>query len=71
MTLSEIRRAGLAALLERLGPDGTLRFLQQYESGTGDYARERHAWLDGLSIEEIVNGIKAGRQAEGSESSAL
>ena len=27
MTLPEIRRAGLAALLDRLGPDGTLRFL--------------------------------------------
>lgn len=70
MTLPEIRRAGLAALLDRLGPDGTLRFLQQYESGAGDYTQERHVWLDGLSLEDVVKSAKADRQAEGSESSA-
>ena len=56
--------------VERLGPDGTLRFPQQYETGAGDYTRERHAWLDGLSIEDVANGVKADRQAEESESSA-
>ena len=33
LTLPEIRRAGLDALRERLGPAGMIRFLQQYEPG--------------------------------------
>src|SRR5262245_12754985 len=29
------------------------RNLQQFETGRGDYARERHAWVDGLSLERL------------------
>jgi hypothetical protein len=28
-------------------------FLQQFETGSGDYAKERHAWVDATSFEEI------------------
>ena len=59
MTLPEIRREGLRALLDRLGPAGTLRFLQQYDPGYGDYAKERHAWLDGLSLDDVAQSIKS------------
>lgn len=58
MSLADIRREGFRALLDRLGPAGTARFLQQYDQGRGDYARDRHEWLDGLSEEEIVASIK-------------
>jgi hypothetical protein len=30
-----------------------IRFLQQFETGQGDYARERHAWVDKTSIDDI------------------
>jgi hypothetical protein len=60
-TNEEIRREGLAALLERLGPAGTIRFLQQYEPGSGDYTKERHDWLDGLSVDDIVEDIQRRR----------
>ena len=52
-TLDEIRRKGLAALRRELGPAGMIRFLQQFESGRGDYARERHAWVDETSLDDI------------------
>jgi hypothetical protein len=65
MTIPEIRRAGLEALLERLGPGGTLRFLQQFDPGHGDYTKERHAWLDGLSLEDIAKGLE--RKHDGAE----
>ena len=61
MTLPEIRKAGLEALLERLGPEGTLRFLQQYDPGHGDYTKERHVWLDGLSLDDIAKSIEQRR----------
>lgn len=53
-SLAEIRREGYDALLERLGPAGLFRFLQQFDSGSGDYSRDRHSALDSLTIEEIV-----------------
>lgn len=52
-TLDEIRRAGLAALRDRLGRAGMIRFLQQFETGSGDYARERHAWVDRTTLADI------------------
>ena len=51
--LEEIRAAGLDALRQRLGRVGMVRFLQQFSTGSGDYARERHAWLDKLTVAEI------------------
>jgi hypothetical protein len=61
MTLREIRREGLQALLDRLGPAGTIRFLQQYDAGRGDYTKERHQWLDGVTIDEVVEDIERRR----------
>ena len=52
-TLDQIRREGLAALRQRLGRSGMIRFLQQFESGTGDYASERHEWVDSMTLDDI------------------
>ncbi len=62
MSMLGIRKAGLEALLERLGPDGTLRFLQQYNPGQGDYTADRHAWLDKLTLAEIESSIRQRRE---------
>ena len=40
-TLAELRRAGIDALARALGPVGMARFLQQFDSGQGDYTTER------------------------------
>lgn len=52
-TLDEIRRKGLEALRRELGQAGMIRFLQQFETGSGDYAADRHAWVDRTSLDEI------------------
>jgi hypothetical protein len=52
--LSTIRRMGIEALTEKLGPVGMVEFLRQFDSGYGDYTKERHEWLDGIDIETIV-----------------
>ena len=31
-----------------------IRFLQQFTVGKGDYSKERHQWLDKLTIDDIV-----------------
>jgi hypothetical protein len=50
MTLEEIRQAGLEALRERLGRAGMIRFLQQFETGQGDYSRDRKKWVDQTNL---------------------
>jgi hypothetical protein len=52
-TSDEIYREGLKALRERLGRAGMVRFLQQFETGKGDYSRERHKWVDRMSLEDL------------------
>ena len=50
--LAEIRKIGLQALKEALGPVGMVKFIQQYENGSGDYTKEKYQLPD-LTIEEI------------------
>ena len=57
MTLDQIRREGLKALERDLGPDGMIRFLQQFETGWGDYTKERHKWLKETSVETLAEKI--------------
>jgi hypothetical protein len=52
-TLDDIRREGLSALRKRLGRSGLVRFLQQFELGSGDYARQRRAWVDQTSFSDL------------------
>ncbi|MBI3958170.1 MAG: hypothetical protein HY328_05115 [Chloroflexi bacterium] len=58
MTLEEIRVVGLKAIANELGPVGLVRFLQMFETGKGDYSKERHEWVDRLSAEEIDQAIR-------------
>ena len=37
-----------------------IRFLQQFETGAGDYARERHAWVDRATLADL-KGLVAKR----------
>jgi hypothetical protein len=55
--MNAIRKLGIEALAEKLGPIGMVEFLRQFDSGSGDYTNERHQWLDHLSIEEIGNEL--------------
>ncbi len=62
MTLDQIRRAGLAALARELGPVGMVRFLQQLETGRGDYSVERHEWLSDYDVETLAQLIRQRRK---------
>ena len=64
MTSIEIRRAGLEALAERLGPVGMVRFLRQYEAGRGDYSVQRHEWLDDVDVKTLATRIRKRRQTK-------
>jgi hypothetical protein len=53
---------GLEALSKSLGPLGMVRFLQQYETGAGDYTKERDLWLKDIDIESIAVELKDRRK---------
>ena len=59
MDISQIRKEGLEALAKALGPVGMTRFLQQFETGMGNYTIDRKEWLGEMSVLDIVKGIKA------------
>lgn len=56
-TLEQIRQEGLEALRKQLGRADMIRFLQQFETGKGDYAKERHAWVDATSLAQLRRAV--------------
>ena len=64
LSLYEIRTVGFEALLRELGPAGAIRFIQQYESGQGDYTRDRKKLLPKKSVREIGKEIMKRRQSK-------
>jgi len=58
MSLNEIRKNGIDALTEKLGTVGMIRFMQQDETGQGDYTKERGEILGNPTVEELSNSIK-------------
>ena len=59
MTQQQIRLAGIEILGQHMGLTGMIRFLQQTETGYGDYTKERDKLLGNPSLEELVANIQA------------
>ena len=51
--LEKIRREGLKALKDKLGVEGTIKFIQMYSDGTGDYTKEKYENNEDITIEEF------------------
>ncbi len=64
-TAHELRREGLHALFERLRPADAIRFLQESDSGRGDYTQERRTWLKDLSVDDVARDIADRRKENG------
>jgi len=62
MTQEDIRTRGINVLAKELGVVGMVRFVQQFSNGKGDYTKERHRWLDRLSIDDIMSDIRSKRR---------
>ena len=53
MTLNEIRSKGFGALLRELGPDGYVRFIQQFAVGQDDFTARRQASIQGMTAVDV------------------
>lgn len=55
---SELRARGFRALVNALGWVDAVRFLREYDLGSGDYTKERESLLPDLRIDEMVAEIE-------------
>jgi hypothetical protein len=53
----QFRHYTLAILERELGEEGAARFLRVAQPGSGDYTRDRHKWLKGITFDEIRQDI--------------
>ena len=60
-TLEQIRARGIQVLGEQLGMVGMVRFLQQSETGWGNYTEERHQWLGDPDVRALAKDIQTRR----------
>ena len=60
----ELTRKGFKSLINTLGYVDAIRFLRQFDNGSGDYTQERHEWLDKLSRDEIIRDIQQRQQTQ-------
>ena len=61
-TQQEIIRQGYQALVNSLGVVDTIRFIQYFTPGQGDYTKERHEWLDQTPLEDILTSMRQRRK---------
>jgi hypothetical protein len=60
--LAEVTQEAIRVLIQELGPVDTVRFVNQFTVGYGNYTEERRQLFAGLSLEEIVSEIKRGKE---------
>jgi hypothetical protein len=58
MTPVELNQKGFKALVEALGYVDAVRFLKQFDDGSGDYTQERGQWLDQLNLDDIWTSLQ-------------
>jgi hypothetical protein len=62
---AQLRQLGIEALVQALGAVGMVRFLQQFDQGSGDYTLDRDAALAGVTLDEAIAQIKQAREENG------
>ncbi len=62
--LSEITQQALTLLAKELGLADTVRFLNQFTAGYGDYTKERDTLFADLTLDELLSAIEAKPDSE-------
>ena len=58
MTDEQILELGFKALVDKLGPVGMVRFIHQFQAGTGNHTKERQQWVGTSDVETLVKQIQ-------------
>ena len=62
--LMEITEEAIRVLCREIGVGNTVRFLNQFTTGHGNYTEEREQLFGGMTVSEIVSEIKRARNRE-------
>lgn len=62
--LSEITQKAIEVLTKEIGIVDTIRFLNQFTTGYGDYTKEREALFKDLTLDEILSTIQKERDQQ-------
>jgi hypothetical protein len=57
--IAEVSRQATHILFREMGVVDTIRFLNQFSVGRGDYTKERDNWLADISLDDAIAQIKA------------
>jgi hypothetical protein len=60
--LAEITQTALRVLYKEIGIVNTVRFINQFTTGYGDYTQEREELFANLTMDDIVSTIKRKRK---------
>lgn len=60
--LSELTQEAIDILFKEIGIVNTVRFLNQFTTGYGNYTEERESLLKDLTLDEIVEGARKVRE---------
>jgi hypothetical protein len=61
--LAEITAAALKVLYSEIGIVNTVRFINQFTTGYGDYTHERQELFAGMTLDDMVGEINRKRTA--------
>ena len=60
--LAEITHEAIAVLCKHIGIANTMRFINQFTTGYGNYTEERKEIFANISLEEITSEIEQNRE---------
>lgn len=63
-TLSMLNQRATDVLIREIGVVDTIRYLNQFRAGSGDYAAERGRAFEGMSAKDIIREIQAQRTSD-------
>ena len=58
-----INESATNILIKEMGVIDTIRFINQFTTGHGNYTEERRKMVDTMTLEEIISGIDAMNKA--------
>jgi hypothetical protein len=59
--IAEVSRRATHILFREMGVVDTIRFLNQFSAGQGDYTKERKKWLGSVTLDDALSEIKTGK----------
>ena len=62
-SLNELTHSAIHLLAQEMGIANTMRFLNQFWMGYGDYTKERRQLFDHLSLKDITSEIDRAKKA--------